>query len=58
MAKSYHRMLALQPKYPTNEELLNKSRPNYRLEFCAFSENYVSKHSVVTGMPLCVCMYI
>lgn len=58
MAKSYHKMLTLQPKYPIAAELLNKSGPNYRLECSAFSENCVSKYYVGIGMLPFMCRYI
>lgn len=59
MVKSYHKMLVLWPKYVVAEELLNKSGPNYRFEYSAFSENCVSKHFVYIIMPLrvCPCMF-
>lgn len=44
MVRSYHKLLTLQPKYLTAEELLNKSGPNPRIKYCVFSENGVSKH--------------
>lgn len=52
MVRSYHKLLTLQPKYLTAEELLNKSGPNPRIKYCVFSENGVSKHSVDIGIPL------